>query len=459
MDTDFQQRLKDFEEKKDKEAEEKLKNLEKDFPLQERVIAVEQMKAKERLNKELLELEEYKEKTSTDLTIGESISWADLNEDSGKREWIWENYIAKGHTTLLSALWKAGKSTLLRHLFLAIAEEKEFAGQPTKKSRVLVISEETKNEWFDKKDDIDPELIKDIIIKIRPLRIKPNIKQWIEFIEILTQECIDINIDMVVIDTLSTFWPLDNENDSAQVMKALVPLYNFTENNIAVLLIHHFRKGGGDQAQASRGSGALPGFVDNIIEFTRNDNGTFSQRILRTYGRFDEVIPSVLIELTPEGEYITRGEPWKFSKNARVNRCIDFFAQYKDPLTAKEVFNLWSKADSEMSLRSIQRIIKELTTVEILEVKKEDVVVRKKTPFYALTRDYENRRQTLYPLGQGGVVSSVSVASVSSVDENRAGTDDTTGTSVYRENVSDISKIIEENKLDKEIERADSIKI
>jgi hypothetical protein len=54
---------------------------------------------------------------------------------------------------------KAGKSTFLRHLLLAIDKEIEFAGQPTKKSKILILSEEDLGQWFDQReglDDTDP---------------------------------------------------------------------------------------------------------------------------------------------------------------------------------------------------------------------------------------------------------------------------------------------------------------
>src|SRR3990167_871874 len=235
------------------------------------------------------------------ILIGEPIPWSKFTESENTKEWIWENYIAKGNITLLSALWKAGKSTFLRNLFVAISEQREFAGHPTTRSKILVVSEEDSGEWYSQKADLEDEQIEHILVWSRPIRMKPNLKQWIELIEALTIKCLEEKVDAIVIDTITTFWPIDNENDSAQVIKALVPLYSFTENHIAVVLVHHFRKGGGDQAQASRGSGALPGFVDNIIEFTRKEDGLPTQRVLKTYGRFDAVIPMVVIDLTDDG--------------------------------------------------------------------------------------------------------------------------------------------------------------
>jgi hypothetical protein len=166
-------------------------------------------------------------------------------------------------------------------------------------------------------------------------------------------------------------------------MKALVPLYNFTENNIAVLLVHHFRKGGGTEAQASRGSGALTGYVDNIIEFTRNKDGLPNQRLITTYGRFESTIVPIVIEYNNDGKYITKGEPWQVSKKARKERVLQIFDNSKEPLTARDVHNLWITQVGSISYRSIQRIIKEIATENFLDVVKKDGCRDVKTPFYA----------------------------------------------------------------------------
>ena len=348
------------------------------------------------------------QRAKNDFLIGQPIPWNKITADGGKREWVWENYIAKGNITLLSALWKAGKSTLLRHLFIAIGEEKEFAGQPASKSKILVISEEDKNEWFDQKEGLEDKNLEHILVWSRPIRIKPNLKQWIELVEKLTEKCLEEKIDFIVIDTITTFWPVENENDSAQVIRALVPLYNFTENRIAVLLVHHFRKGGGDQAQASRGSGALPGFVDNIVEFTRKEDGMPTQRILKTYGRFDAVIPQVVIDLTPDDEYITLGEPWEVSKKARMNKIIGIFEENKDKkLSVKDVKNFWLSSGSTVTERSVRRYIIELVNNKIVSAV--DIILsnKKKTPIYQLCEDYSGQRTMIYPPTMIPVLSSV----------------------------------------------------
>lgn len=341
--------------------------------------------------------------------IGKPYAWDKIPEEDNKKEWVWENYVAKGNITLLSALWKAGKSTFLRHLFVAISKEEEFAGQPTKKAKILVVSEEDHGEWIDQREGLIPENINHILVWSRPIRMKPNLKQWIELIENLTEKCKEEKIDMVVIDTLTTFWPIDNENDPAQVIKALVPLYNFTENRIAVFLVHHFRKSGGDQAQASRGSGALPGFVDNIIEFTRHidDGANTTKRILKTYGRFDNVIPEIVIDLTADGKYKTLGDPYEVSKSARIHKIINMFKEGFEKLSVKDIQKMWISSGGTISLRSVQNYTKDLIQKDILSLVDTQVSDKgAKTPIYTLTEHWQDQTQKFYPLANGACVSS-----------------------------------------------------
>lgn len=350
------------------------------------------------LSNQKLMVEDDKVKAGQDMVLlGDPIPWSQIREEDNKKEWLWENYIAKRNITLLSALWKAGKTTFLRCLFLAMRNEEEFAGQPTKKNKILVISEEAKGEWSDNRDDLNDNEIEHVLVWSRPIRGKPNLRQWHKLVEEVTKKCLEEDIDMIVIDTLTTFWPIDNENDSAQVIKALVPLYSFTENNIAVVLVHHFRKGGGDQAQASRGSGALPGFVDNIIEFTRSDSGFPNQRTLKTYGRFDGVIPEVVIELNDEGKYDTKGEPWKVSKTARLNKILQVMNDASMPLSTKEIMTVLAGTMGQVQQRTVQRYIKELIEKGVVEESGKRTVADRSVPVYTQTGWIESMRDNPQP--------------------------------------------------------------
>lgn len=327
--------------------------------------------------------EKAREREDDQLLFGEPIAWSKIKEDDTGRAWVWENFIAKGASTLLSASPKAGKTTLLRKLFVAIKNEEEFAGQPTIKSNILVLSEESPAEWADSREGIEDKDIKHVMIWPRPTRGIPSKKEWEKVIDGVSKKCSELEIDMVVIDTISTFWPVDNENDAAVVKRALVPLFKLTDDNgVAVLIVHHDRKEGGSNGKGVRGSGAITAHVDNIIEFRRPQDGLPNQRTLTSIGRFAQE-SRILISMEEDGEYKTLGEPWKISKKARKERLLKFFEDAGQALSAKEVCTLWNAQVDETTHRTIRSYIKELLTDGILILEGERTFQGKKVPFYA----------------------------------------------------------------------------
>jgi len=115
---------------------------------------------------------------------------------------------------------------------------------------------------------------------------------------------------LIVLDTLSALWPVQNENDAGEVQAALMPLWTLMEQ-CAVLGVHHLKKGDGAEGTGSRGSGALPGFVDTIMELRRHDptDQKCRKRIITGYGRDDETPGEIVIELDKESnEYRGLGD-------------------------------------------------------------------------------------------------------------------------------------------------------
>src|SRR5438309_2264725 len=85
---------------------------------------------------------------------------------------------------------------------------------------------------------------------------------WLADVQALRR---DVGIDLFVIDPLAAFLPGD-ENNAAAILAALSPLRRLTDAGLAVELLHHPRKEGSADGRWARGSGALLGFVDVLIE-------------------------------------------------------------------------------------------------------------------------------------------------------------------------------------------------
>jgi hypothetical protein len=60
--------------------------------------------------------------------------------------------------------------------------------------------------------------------------------------------------------------PSGSENQADAMLEALLPLQRLTRRGLAILLLHHPRKQPAAGGMAARGSGALTGFADILVE-------------------------------------------------------------------------------------------------------------------------------------------------------------------------------------------------
>jgi AAA domain len=227
------------------------------------------------------------------------VSIADLGP-SEPPDWIWPGYIARGSITLLVGLWKAGKTTLLSHLLRDISRGGGLVGDRMD-TPTLVLSEEPPGLWARRREDLG--LPPSVHFLQSESFAKPQPYEWRILVEYITEKVTERGYGLVVIDTLASSWPVMNENDASEMMEALVPLRKIAATGAGLLLIHHPRKGDGSQGTAARGSGALPGFVEVILELRRYapDDNADRRRVLTALSRFEETQAEQVIELTDDG--------------------------------------------------------------------------------------------------------------------------------------------------------------
>ena len=222
---------------------------------------------------------------------------------SSPPDWVWPGYVARGYATLLVGLWKAGKSTLLGHVLRDAEHGGGLVPDPID-GPVLVVSEEANGHWMTRRDKL--KLGESLRLITRPFKARPSAGEWGRFVEHVALVVKAEGYGMVVFDTLASLWPVVDENDAPGVQAALMPLHAITEARAGLVLVHHARKGGGDEAQATRGSGALPGWVDTIVELRRfaAEDAHDRRRVLRAYGRFEDTPPESVLELRDDGYHV-----------------------------------------------------------------------------------------------------------------------------------------------------------
>jgi hypothetical protein len=90
--------------------------------------------------------------------------------------------------------------------------------------------------------------------------------EWPDIVEQAVRYCVENELEILVVDGWDKWSGVKDENDAVDVNKALGPLLAAAAAGLAVVIVAHQRKGGGQHGDAVRGSNAFTGAVDVILE-------------------------------------------------------------------------------------------------------------------------------------------------------------------------------------------------
>ncbi|MBI3412234.1 MAG: AAA family ATPase [Planctomycetes bacterium] len=223
-----------------------------------------------------------------------------LLETSTEITWLWQGLLARGKITLLTSLWKTGKTTLVSILLGQRSRSAPLAGLALTSGKTLVVSEEGEDLWAARQKRID---MGDTIFLLQPFAAPPTREQTEKLVEEIMQLVQTEGIDLVVIDPLVSFVPPAAENNTAAFLAVLAPLRRLAQAGVAVLLLHHPRKGVMREGLCARGAGALLAFVDITMEMHLADasNPAVRRRRLLVRSRFTQSPRNLLMELAADG--------------------------------------------------------------------------------------------------------------------------------------------------------------
>lgn len=196
--------------------------------------------------------------------------------------WYVPGLVGSGVLTIVGAAPKRGKTTWTFGLLRACQDEQLFMGLQAKSVRALYCTEETSPNFGG--------TIRRFGIARRTLESLSHHTvsgwSWDALVPEIGRMARAKRCGLVVIDTLAT-WQSQAERQPESVEKAMTPLRKLTADGLAVLVIHHDRKAGGEGGTALRGSSALAAAVDIIVDLDRdNASGVVT---ISTYGRHGEL--------------------------------------------------------------------------------------------------------------------------------------------------------------------------
>jgi len=258
-----------------------------------------------------------------------------------RSDWLWHGFLAPGSLTMVTSFWKAGKTTLLALLLDRLGKGGHLAGSAVSAGRAVVVSEEDPALWIQRGERLN--FGEHVRWLCRPFRGKPTPHQWQALIDTLADLRREQGIDLVAIDPLATFLPNRNENVASLMLEALLPFQKLTALGTAVLLQHHPRRQASVAGQMARGSGALSGHADILIEMQAfSESPTDRRRRLRGFSRFEETPRDRVIELNTEGtDYVSLGD---FEEEAFGRAWLlvrDVLTRAPDKLTRRQILRAW----------------------------------------------------------------------------------------------------------------------
>jgi len=276
-------------------------------------------------------------------------------------QWVVPGLVALGGITELSGQPKeAGKSTLIRAMVSAILAGAPFLGMPTMCCSVLMLSEE--------RDGSLSYALAQQGIALPSLRLLQRHRiagpaSWPDIVEASVAEMRRLDAKVLVVDTLS-HWALgdSDENSASDALKAMEPLLQAAADGVAIIIVRHMRKSGGETVTAARGSSAITGAVDIVCTLAHHSAGD-AFRVLDATGRFKESVFNLVIELTPSG-YIARGNGQQVAQ--QVQQVLeDLIISQLPPdepaaLAEKEILALLGKSPKPIGRTKLSETVKGL---------------------------------------------------------------------------------------------------
>ena len=212
---------------------------------------------------------------------------------SGPTLWTVDKLIPADGLTMLYGIGKVGKSSLAAQLAVAVANGTQFLGRATEAGPVIWLNlERSRKQMFSRFKTVS----RDTRPRFHPILTFTGLwpDKAIATLESVLTTVKTIPPKLVVVDSLSPFLQLEDENDNAEITRRLAPLAAVAHGlGIAILVLFHDRKSEGAKGRAIRGGGAFLAVVDAAFHMRYDHDGSTNNRRLECVGNYDE-LPAAL---------------------------------------------------------------------------------------------------------------------------------------------------------------------
>jgi hypothetical protein len=264
-------------------------------------------------------------------TVAEILS---MTEDEAG--WLVRGWLRRGALTELAGKVKVGKSTWAAHAVKALTTGSHFLGQATEPCGVVWITEENPQSSF--RELLVRCQLEDNLRVISSTEAKLNGIKWQQLVREASDLAVEQGYGLLVVDNLSAISGIRDENAAGEAIAVIAPLQAAAQRDLAVLVLRHDRKLGGEVGESGRGSSAFAGAVDIVLDMKLTNRGEESEaRELSSLSRFHATPRRVIIELV-DGEYVLRGTVSNFELELAEQEILSMLLYTEeDALTEKEI--------------------------------------------------------------------------------------------------------------------------
>jgi hypothetical protein len=228
-------------------------------------------------------------------------------------------------------------------------------GEPTKKARILYLTEQGNN-FKEAIENAALDLDDDGFVVVQHRDVRGE--EWEELIEKSIKLCEKDNLDILVVDTFAAFTKLagSEENNAGDIRERMEPLKKAAQSHgLAVLIVRHAGKDG-----KGRGSSQFEAEVDIVATLKRPEgNHAETVRQLETIGRYGATKQN--IDLTEEG-YVPLGSDDKVAFTKAVKTIKGVLPRRKENAITEGA--LVEKAKGEVSKGTLIRALRWLVDQE-----------------------------------------------------------------------------------------------
>jgi hypothetical protein len=255
--------------------------------------------------------------------------------------WLWHGLLARGQVTLLTSVWKAGKTTLMAGLLRELAASGMFLDRPVAPARVLVVSEESRELWAGRvrRMPVGPHCR----LIAQPFLYRPTPDQWDQLVGMAVELRAAGDLDLMVIDTLARFLPGRTESDLETLHRMFDPLRCLTDAGAGVMVLHHPRTRPTAEGTNARGHAGLPTMADIHIELRKYGSQQPEERRRKLYAVSPnpETPRHLVYEWTADGRFVSLGDPVmaRFQENWGVLRAL--LAGGRSAATHRDLLAAW----------------------------------------------------------------------------------------------------------------------